>query len=74
MKPRRIVISFDIETDLPVKVLREADISVPCENGQLEALCRSLGMKRGTTHRVLHPVNKPRVEVIQPVKKRKKDR
>lgn len=54
MKPRRVVISFDIETDLPVKVLREGWVCFACDDGAGSAIL----------------VNKPRVEVIQPVKRK----
>jgi len=58
LKPRRVVISFDIETDLPVKVLREARVAWIDDIGRL---------RMSTT-----PVNRPRVEVIQPVKRKGK--
>lgn len=56
MRSRTVVLTFEIPTDLPVKVLREAWISVP-PNGHC-----------------LHPVNKPRVEVIQTAKAKGKRR
>jgi len=64
LKPRRVVISFDIETDLPVKVLRDAWLSVQksCEVGRF----------KGHQLAVIKPVNRPRVEVIQPVKRKGK--
>lgn len=59
MKPRRIVIVMEVETDLPVKVLRRALVYVPSAVGTHECI-------------IERPVNKPKVEVIQPVKVKEK--
>lgn len=63
MKERTVVMTFEIPTDLPVKVLREADIAVPRLTAGL-----------GSHIQLLRPVNKPRVEVIQQPKAKGKRR
>lgn len=64
MKPRTVMIQFEIETDLPVKLLREAKVHIrkPCKFGRFKA------------HDLifLDPVNKPKVEVVQASKRKGK--
>lgn len=63
MKERTVVLTFEIPTTLPVKVLREADVAVPMLTAGL-----------GSHIQLIHPVNKPRVEVIQAAKSKGKRR
>lgn len=72
IKPRRVMVMMEVETHLPVKSLRQAQLIVgDAYRYETGTITTTWNDGTGGESEIIKPVNKPKVEVVGPVKAKK---